>query len=58
MWPKLAKGCLGTNPDGVPLDRPVTRAIALPKEEADRYSALVAAAKDATLSLPKGSSNG
>ena len=58
MRPKLAKGCMGINPDGVALEGPSARAISLPKEEADHYWALVAAAKDAPLDLDKDSSSG
>ena len=57
MRPKLAKGCMGINPDGVALEGPSARAISLPKEEADHYWALVAAAKDAPLDLDKDSSS-
>ena len=58
MRPKLPKGCMGINPDGVALEGPSARAISLPKEEADRYWALVAAAKDAPLDLDKDTSSG
>ena len=51
MRPQLARGCMGSNPDGVPLDGPTARAVALSRDESDRYWALFAAAKDSTLVL-------
>ena len=51
LRPQLVRGCMGSNPDGVPLDGPTARAVSLSKAESDKYRALITAAKDSKLVL-------